>query len=49
MTKNGGVDNSMMEEQVVAAEEEQPKDELDTISESVQKRIDKLTYNDAKA
>ena len=38
------VDNSVMEEQVVAAEEEQPKDELDTISESVQKRIDKLTY-----
>ena len=35
---------SVTEEEVVAAEEEQPKDELDTISESVQKRIDKLTY-----
>ena len=35
---------SVAEEEVVAAEEEQPKDELDTISESVQKRIDKLTY-----
>ena len=32
---------SVTEEEVVAAEEEQPKDELDTISESVQKRIDK--------
>ena len=35
------VDNSIKDEVV---EEEQPKDELDQISESVQKRIDKLTY-----
>ena len=34
---------SVVEEEVVTAEE-QPKDELDEISESVQKRIDKLTY-----
>ena len=33
----------MAEEEVIAAEEE-PKDELDAISDSVQKRIDKLTY-----
>ena len=34
---------SVVEEEVVTAEEE-PKDELDQISDSVQKRIDKLTY-----
>ena len=37
------VDDSVVEEEVVTAEEE-PKDELDQISDSVQKRIDKLTY-----
>ena len=34
---------SVAEEEVITAEEE-PKDELDAISDSVQKRIDKLTY-----
>jgi len=40
------VDNSIKDEVVeeTPVEEEQPKDELDQISESVQKRIDKLTY-----
>jgi len=36
------VDNSIPEEKLVV--ETQPKDELDEISDSVQKRIDKLTY-----
>jgi len=40
------VDNSIKDEVVeeTPVEEEHPKDELDQISESVQKRIDKLTY-----
>ena len=40
------VDDSIKEEVVeeAAVEEAQPKDELDQISDSVQKRIDKLTY-----
>ena len=35
---------SVAEEEEVIAAEEEPKDELDAISDSVQKRIDKLTY-----
>ena len=42
------VDDSIKDEVVVEQQpvaETQPKDELDEISDSVQKRIDKLTYN----
>jgi hypothetical protein len=44
--READVDNSIKDEIVEEqpVEEAQPKDELDQISESVQKRIDKLTY-----
>jgi len=45
--READVDNSIKDEVIEEApveEEAQPKDELDQISESVQKRIDKLTY-----
>ena len=39
------VDDSIKDQPVVAQEEKEPeKDELDDVSASVQKRIDKLTY-----
>ncbi len=47
--READVDNSIKDEIVEEApveeeQEAQPKDELDQISDSVQKRIDKLTY-----
>ena len=46
--READVDTSLKDEVVVeeqpVEQEAQPKDELDQISESVQKRIDKLTY-----
>jgi len=38
------VDDSIIEEKLAVEPQPQPKDELDEISDSVQKRIDKLTY-----